>query len=146
MTINRLFLDANILFSIGYGSPALDRLRDLAREKRCLLFASRYVIEEAQRNLLNPEHLKKLEMFLSTAHIVPEVDPEIPCPIDLPAKDRPVLLASISCKAHYLLTGDITHFGQYFGKTINGVRICRPRDYFLEKKMRRGKNKKGAKR
>jgi predicted nucleic acid-binding protein len=97
------------------------------------------VIEEAKRNLFQPEQLKKLEAFLSRVQTVPEVDPEIPCPISLPEKDRPVLLAAISIKADYLLTGDSIHFGRYFGQVINGVRICRPRDY-LSRSQRRIKN------
>jgi predicted nucleic acid-binding protein len=51
---------------------------------------------------------------------------------DVPDKDRPVLMAAFSINAHYLITGDSTHFGRYFGKTINGVTICRPRDYLAK--------------
>jgi hypothetical protein len=57
------------------------------------------------------------------------VDPHIPCPIDLPEKDRPVFMAAISIQANYFLTGDIPHFGEYFEKTVSGVKILRPRDY-----------------
>ncbi len=42
--------------------------------------------------------------------------PEIPCPLDLPEKDRPVLLAAISVRADYLLTGDTLHFGKHFAR------------------------------
>lgn len=79
--------------------------------------------------LQDPDHLKKLEACLSKVQIVPEVDPEMPCPIDLPEKDRPVLLAAISIKANYLITGDVEHFGKYFGQTVSGVKICKARDY-----------------
>jgi predicted nucleic acid-binding protein len=129
MTLDRIFLDANILFSIAYGSPELNRLWNLARKKLCILFASEYVIEEARRNLYNPDQLEKLDACLSAINVVPEADPEMPCPISLPEKDRPVLLAAISIKADYLITGDVLHFGKYFGRTVSGVRICRPRDY-----------------
>lgn len=139
MTIDRIFLDANILFSVAYGSPGLNRLWEFARQKRCLLFASDFVVEEARRNLFHPEQMKKLEDYLPEVRIVPEVDPTLPCPIELPEKDRPVLMAAISSKADYLVTGDATHFGKYFGQTINGVKICRPRDYFSQ--PRRGKSK-----
>jgi predicted nucleic acid-binding protein len=139
MTVDRIFLDANIFFSIAYGSPGLNRLGELAKKKHCVLFGSDYVIEEAKRNLFQPEQLEKLEAFLSKVQTVPEVDPEIPCPISLPEKDRPVLLAAISIKADYLLTGDSIHFGRYFGRVVNGVRICRPRDY-LSRSQRRIKN------
>jgi predicted nucleic acid-binding protein len=129
MSVDRIFLDANILFSMAYGSPGLKLLWDLAEEKRCVLLASNYVIEEARRNLLSVEQIKRLETFLSVVQIVPEVDPEIPCPIALPEKDWPVLLAAISVKADYLLTGDMMHFGKYLRQTIRGVKICLPRDY-----------------
>jgi uncharacterized protein len=127
--VDHTFLDANVLFSIAYGSPGLKRLEERAQKKDCLLFASNYVIEEARRNLTNPSQLKRLETFLPKVQIIPEMDPQLPSPLDLPEKDRPVLLAAISVRADYLLTGDITHFGKYFGKRVSGVTICLPRDY-----------------
>ena len=136
MTVDRIFLDANILFSVAYGSPGLDLLWKSPRQKRCMLFASHFVIEEAKRNLFHPEQKKRLEGYLSGVRTVPEVDPTLPCPIELPEKDRPVLMAAVSIKADYLMTGDSTHFGKYFGRTVNGVKICRPRDY-LAKPLRK---------
>ena len=129
MTADRIFLDANILFSLAWGSSGLGLLGEWAAKRKCLLFASQYVIEEARRNLLDPEQIKRLESFLSHVQIVPEVDPRIPCPVDLPEKDRPAFLAAISLKADYFLTGDITHFGKYLGKSVSGIKILRPRDY-----------------
>ncbi len=127
--VDRVFLDANILFSVAYGSPGLKRLADLAQGKRCSLFASNYVIEEAKRNLSDSSQERKLEKFLANVEITPEIDPEMPCPLDLPEKDRPVLLAAISARAGYLLTGDSLHFGKHFGKRVSGVTICLARDY-----------------
>ncbi len=132
MTVDRIFLDANILFSAAYGSPGLNHLWKIARQKQCLLFASHFVVEEAKRNLSHPEQKKRLEESLLEVRIVPEVDPTLPCPIELPEKDRPVLMAAISNKVDYLMTGDSTHFGKYFGQTVNGVKICRPRDYLAK--------------
>ena len=133
MNIDRIFLDANILFSVAYGSRGMDRLWELQRKGVCILVASGYVIEEAKRNLTDTDQLKKLEACLSNLQIVLEADPSIVCPLELPEKDKPVLMAAISAKADYLLTGDIEHFGKYFGQTIMGVKICRPRDYLLSK-------------
>lgn len=132
MTVDRIFLDANILFSVAYGSPGLNRLWKSARQGRCTLFASHFVVEEARRNLFHPRQMERLEGYLSEVRIVPEVDPTVPCPIDLPEKDRPVLMAAISNKADYLITGDPIHFGKYFGRTVNGVKICRSRDYLAK--------------
>ena len=139
MIADRIFLDANILFSIAYGSPSLNRLWELAQKKHCELFASNYVVEEAKRNLLSSEQLRKLEAFLSMVQLVPEMDPSIPCPVELPEKDRPVLLAAIAIKANYLLTGDMIHFGKYFGQTVRGIKICLPRDYLLIAQQRKTK-------
>lgn len=129
MSIDRIFLDANILFSLAYGSPSLDRLWELARKGNCELLASRYVIEEAKRNLTEPDQTKKLNTCLSEVRVVLEADPRITCPIDLPGKDKPVLMAAISAGADYLITGDVAHFGRYFGQTIEGVKICMVREY-----------------
>ena len=131
MSIDRVFLDANILFSIGYGSPGLDRLAELAQKGKCLLLASGFVIEEARRNLYNAVQLKRLDDLLTHVQIVLEADASITCPIDLIEKDRPVLMAAISAKADFLLTGDKAHFGKYFGQAIGGVKICMARDYLL---------------
>jgi len=54
-------------------------------------------------------HLNRLQELLQDVQIMPEVDPSMPCPVDLPEKDRPLLLAAISAGADYFLTGDITH-------------------------------------
>jgi predicted nucleic acid-binding protein len=133
MTADRIFLDANILFSLAWGSPGLGLLRKWSEKGKCLLFASQYVIEEARRNLIDQEQIQRLESFLSHVQIAPEMDPHIPCPIDLPEKDRPVFMAAISIQANYFLTGDITHFGEYFGKSVSGVKILRPRQHFASR-------------
>ncbi len=129
MSIDKIFLDANIFFSLAYGSPSLDRFWELAGKGNCELLASRYVIEEAKRNLTAPDQIKKLNMCLSEVRVVLEADPRITCPIDLPDKDKPVLMAAISAGADYLITGDVAHFGRYFGQTIEGVKICMMREY-----------------
>ncbi|MBW1842471.1 MAG: PIN domain-containing protein [Deltaproteobacteria bacterium] len=129
MSVDRIFLDANILFSVAYGSPSLAQFWALAEKGLCVLIASRYVIDEAKRNLYEPDQLSNLETCLPNLEIVLEADPTIACPVDLPSKDKPVLMAAISAKADYLITGDMTHFGKYFGKKISGVKICRARDY-----------------
>jgi len=93
------------------------------------LLASGFVIDEAKRNLSEAYQLQRLEACLSDVQLVLEADPTIKCPLDLPDKDRPVFMAAVSAKADYLITGDITHFGKYFGRTIMGVYVCMLRDY-----------------
>ena len=128
-----VFLDANILFSVAHGSVGLDSLWTLSKRGKCRLVASQYVIEEARRNLEGAEKLKKLDSCLSGVRVVTEADPKLSCPIDLPEKDVPVFMAAVTAKADYLLTGDITHFGKYFGKSVMGVKILMAREYLRQK-------------
>ena len=41
----------------------------------------------------------------------------------LPEKDRPVLAAAIRLECGALITGDRTHLGAFYGKTLGGVTI-----------------------
>ena len=86
-------------------------------------FPSQHVIEEARRNLGSTEKLRKLDSCLSKVQVVTEADPKLSCPIDLPEKNIPVFMAAVTAKADCLLTGDIAHFGKYFGKNIMRVKI-----------------------
>lgn len=128
--MDRLFLDANVLFSIACGSRSLGSLQGMARVGRCKLLASAYVVEEAARNLSHPEQIARLNGLVMDLEIVPEVDPRVPCPIVLPEKDLPVFQAAVKSHATHLITGDLEHLGVYRGKTVNGVLICTLRDYF----------------
>lgn len=127
--MDRVFLDANILFSAAYGLSSLDRLWGLSKEGKCVLIASNYVIEEARRNLAYKSQISRLESYSAEMQIVPEADPSLKCPLKLPDNDKPVLMAAVSAKADYLLTGDIRHFGKYFGQAVMGVKILMARDY-----------------
>ena len=133
MKADRVFLDANILFSVAYGSIGLDRLWELSRKGICELIASKYVIEEAKRNLDTVSQINTLNDRLSEVQIIPEADQTLSCPVDLPKKDKPVIMAAVIAKADYLITGDVTHFGEYFGQTIMGVTVCTARDYIQYK-------------
>ena len=133
MSAEKVFLDANILFSVAYGSYSLSRLWDLSRKGYCVLLVSHYVIEEAKRNLTMEEQLNSLDMYLTNVRVVLEADPSLACPVYLPDKDKPVLMSAISAGADYFLTGDIVHFGRYFGKTIMGVKTLMARDYLNQK-------------
>lgn len=128
--MDRLFLDANILFSAAYGSAGISRLWALAADRKVELLTSAYAVEEARRNLDRREHKRRLEGLLSAVKIVPEPDPNLPCPADLPPKDRPLLLAAIQAGATHFVTGDLKHFGAYRGRRFSSVLICTPRDYF----------------
>ena len=55
--------------------------------------------------------------------------PELRVEIDLPEKDWPVLGGAAAAGATHLITGDLRHFGAYFGETVLGVLVLKPADY-----------------
>ncbi len=126
-----MFLDANVLFSAAYRSDA--GLRRLWRLSDVRLVTSGYAAAEARANLAVVEQRDRLDALLESVDSVPEgVHRPLPERVDLPAKDRPILQAAIAASATHLLTGDVTHFGAFFGRSIEGVLILRPADYLRD--------------
>jgi predicted nucleic acid-binding protein len=127
----RIFLDANILFSVAKSDGAIRALLTLLDRSRHECRADAYVIEEARRNVLAkaPDAMPVLERVLSrvTTPAVRRVDPALKASLPLSAKDRPVLAAAILDACDALVTGDRAHFGSLYGRTIHGVAIHSPR-------------------
>jgi uncharacterized protein len=132
--IDRVFLDANVLFSASYRTgSALERLWD--ETLGIALLSSRYAIEEANRNLEERDARTRLQAPISAVEIVPDVaGGDVPTGVNLPEKDLPILLAAIAAEATHLLTGDRAHFGRYFGRRISGVMIQRPGEYLAARR------------
>ncbi|CAN5651397.1 PIN domain-containing protein [soil metagenome] len=130
--VDRLFLDANVLFSAAYCEGA--GVAALWSIKTVSLFTSSYAIEEARRNLPNREQQERLERLakgFQTVHAASVYDP-LRNDIELPAKDRPILSGALTAECTHLITGDIRHFGRYFGKRLLGIHILPPADYVRE--------------
>jgi uncharacterized protein len=124
--MDRLFLDANVLFSAAYRPSA--GLLHFWNLKNVVLCSSQYV-EEARINLSDDAQrgrlarlARKIQLFDTTAH-------QLPAGISLPEKDRPILLAAMDARTTHLITGDLRHFGPYFGKKIEGILIVTPSQY-----------------
>jgi len=126
--MDRVFLDANVLFSAAYGSPGLRRLWAQAAEGRCLLLTSTQAVEEARRNLDTPTQQRRLARLVRQVEIVPQ-PVELSCPLELPPEDRLIFLAAAAAGATHLLTGDLRHFGSYYGRRVQGVLVLRPAAY-----------------
>ena len=125
----RAFLDANVCFSAAYSAKG--RIRLLWELTDTELVTSSYAAVEAIRNMVAkaPAKLPELSKLLSRMGLVADsAESKIPEGIDLPAKDVPILVAAIACRASYLLTGD-HHFDKLFGRVIKGVLVIRPSDY-----------------
>jgi uncharacterized protein len=129
--VDRLFLDANVLFSAAYRENA--GLLQLWKLKKARLCSSRYAVEEARINLdEEAQHQRLLRLSLSLELFDPPHEELVVLAsegIVLPQKDQPILLAAIAAHASHLLTGDVRHFGAYFGRRITGILVLPPGDY-----------------
>jgi len=128
--LDRIFLDANVLYSAAY--QELSGLARLWTLDDVELLSSAHAIEEARRNLAmdRREALPRLERL--TAAVSTFDAPQglkLPENIRLDPKDQPILLAAIHGKADYLLTGDARHFEHLYGKRIEGVLVLRPAQF-----------------
>ncbi len=131
--MDRLFLDANVLFSAAYRPNAgLLRLWNL---KNVTLCSSHYALEEASINLTEELQRRRLTRLARRIHLFDVRARELPRGISLADKDVPILLAAIEAQATHLITGDVRHFGEYFGRKIEGILVMLPGDY-LRKKAR----------
>ncbi len=125
--MDRLFLDANVLFSAAY-RPDTGLLRFWNLE-RVVLCSSHYALQEAQINLEEEIQKERLAGLARGLEIFGGMSYMLPAGIILPDKDVPILSAAMEARATHLITGDVRHFGSYFGKTIAGILIQLPVDY-----------------
>jgi predicted nucleic acid-binding protein len=126
--MERLFLDANILFSAAYREGA--GIRQFWELSSVKLLTSQYAFEEAKRNL-NQTQGSRLARLIKHVKVYAEYGNEayIPKNILLRKKDRPILAAAIGSEANYLITGDFRDFGCLYGQRILGVMILAPSIY-----------------
>ena len=129
--MERLFLDANILFSAAYSADS--KLLTLWKLKDVMLCSSRYAVEEARINVNEEDQRGRLQRLSADLRLFEATDRRLPCGVSLPDKHAPILLAAIDAQADYLLTGDIRHFGPYFGRKIEGVVVALPSQYFKKR-------------
>lgn len=132
--MDRLFLDANLLFSAAYRPGA--GLLTLWKLKGVVLCSSRYALEEARINLAELGQRQRLDELAKSLHFFDGSSRELPRGVMLVEKDVPILLAAIEAQADYLLTGDIRHFGSYLGKKIEGVTVIAAGEYINSRKAK----------
>ena len=131
--MDRLFLDANVLFSAAYredaGATRLWKVPDAT------LVTSEYAIEEARRNLSEPEQIRRLDKLLANVERAASISlaEHQRQGIQLPAKDWPILGSAVGTNATHLITGDVKDLGAYFGKKALGVLVLPPARYLKAK-------------
>jgi predicted nucleic acid-binding protein len=125
--MDRLFLDANVLFSAAYrpnaGLLLFWKLSDV------VLCSSEYAMEEARINLSEDAQRRRLARLAGGIQLFRATPHQLPSGVSLPEKDRPILLAAIDAKATHLITGDLRHFRAYLGKNVEGILILTPSQY-----------------
>jgi predicted nucleic acid-binding protein len=125
----RVFLDANVLFSMALGGPVFNAILEVAKRGRLHLLTSTFCYFEAWRNieLKAPEKRQALEGILKRVRLVPEARPEAWMADLLPEKDVPVLAAA--AQATHLLTGDLRHFAPLMAREDLPLRVLTPGDF-----------------
>jgi uncharacterized protein len=136
--MDRVFLDANVLFSAAYKPDS--RLLQLWKLRDTVLCSSRYALEEARINLAGEDQQGALKKLSGFRELFEAAEHPLPRGITLPDKDSPILLAAIGSRATHLLTGDVQYFGAYFGRKVEGVSIMPPAQYL---KLRERHDKSG---
>lgn len=129
--MERLFLDANVLFSAAYKPDP--RVRWLWKLEDVVLCSPRYAVEEARANLAEKIQHERLSEITAGMELYDSRDRPMPRGIALAEKDEPILLSAIEARADYLLTGDFRHFGRYFGRRIERILIASPAQYLKSK-------------
>lgn len=132
----RIFLDANVLFSAGKSDGAMRAFLVQLKSSGHVLVADGYVTGEARRNLEAklPNAVKDLENLMNHIETSAGTCGSLPQGMapELAEKDRPVLAAAIHHQCEILLTGDKTHFGPLYGRTVAGVEIHSPASFAIK--------------
>jgi predicted nucleic acid-binding protein len=127
--VDRLFLDANVLFSAAYRPDA--GVRRLWGIPRVTLLTSDYAVAEARRNLATADQLLRLDALLEPVQVQPSktLDPALRKEIELREKDWPILGGAVAAGATHLITGDLRDFGAFMGHSVLGVLVLTPARY-----------------
>ena len=94
-----------------------------------MLCTGHYALEEARTNLTEDAQRHRLDQLSKNLEFFDSVARDLTRGVTLPEKDIPILLAAIEARSTHLITGDLRHFGPYFGKTLAGILVLSPADY-----------------
>lgn len=135
--MQRLFLDANILFTAAHNPHGKASLViALAEQGRFQLLSSAYARAEAERNLVRkfPECLNRFQQLVAGIEMVNDRGTgslESFCPAGLPEKDWPIYRSALMGQVDVLLTGDLRDFGPLMNRpeSTNGLLIQTVADF-----------------
>lgn len=135
----RVFLDANVVFSAAIGSAPC---RFVLALPGLVLLTSDYCLDEARRNLLakaTSDAIGWLDNTLTTIDIVSTPPPTTWLSVahHLPSRalsDRPVLATAVTARADTMITGNTRDFGSLMQHPVAALpMVLTPRDF-----LRRG--------
>ncbi|MDX2223021.1 MAG: hypothetical protein SFV21_09750 [Rhodospirillaceae bacterium] len=131
--MDRLFLDANVLFTAAHnplGKAAF--LIEPPGEAPWRVITSALAVAEALRNirLKAPQSVVRLQDLARRVALVPQ-PPPAPVSVALPEKDRPIYAAARAARASHLITGDLRHFGALMNRpaATDGMVVQTVSDY-----------------
>lgn len=127
--MDRLFLDANVLFSAAWRPDA--GVRRLWDRPGVTLLTSEYAVEEARRNLATADQLARLDALLEavTVESALTLDSTLRKDIELREKDWPILAGAVAAGATHLITGDMRDFGPFMDRRVLGLTVLTPARY-----------------
>lgn len=132
----RVFLDANVIFSAALGGESFTALWDLLRRGVITVCTSPQCIDEVQRNVMRkkPAALPRLEATLREVELV-ESPRELVAWAEakLPEDDGWVLAGAVASGAEVLLTGNTRHFGWAMTRDDLPLRVRTVRAYLDER-------------
>ena len=129
----RIFLDANILFSAVKSDGAVHAFVAMLLDVGHECWVDGYVVDEARRNIMAKAlgRLPHLDMLVSRVRMSAVAPAAARAEVHgLPEKDRLVLAAAIALGCDALVTGDLAHFGKFYGRLLAGVMIHSPRSLY----------------
>ncbi|GAB4224627.1 MAG: PIN domain-containing protein [Stanieria sp.] len=122
----KVFLDANILFSGSVAESRIAKLLVVIRKHgNCV--TNSYAVEEARKNIELKKFgsLQGLQLLLENVTVSNQL--LLNLPVELKAKDIPILGGAIAQKCTHLLTGDKKDFGFLFGKRVENALVVSPK-------------------
>ncbi len=129
--MNRVFLDANVLFSAAISSGGASRaIFELAEQYPSVveLIVSEYAMTEALRNVQKkrPETVGGLLGLLDGLRFTqepPEILVDRLAGIVPDPKDVPIVAGAVWAEADLLVTSNSRHFGSLYGKHVGGCLV-----------------------
>jgi predicted nucleic acid-binding protein len=137
LSSQRVFLDANVMFSAALGGESFTALFAALESGACSLCTSPQCVDEARRNVTKkrPLALERLEALLARVSVTQPPTALVDWSIGkMPEDDGWVLAGALEAGASVLLTGNTKHFGWLMTRDDLPVRVCTVRAWLDQRR------------